>query len=238
MLILFSLLSMLFTSCDAQTIALPKHLYKKGDNSNGAAPLIIMLHGYGSNADDLFSLANSFPANCHVVAFNGIHALASDSYAWFEFEVGADGTRKIDQQQELASRVAIESWIPQLINETGADPQKVYLFGFSQGAIMSATLLTEKPELIKGIMALSGRILPVCKDLRKDSKEYLYKKALVAHGYNDQVLPYSNGENLKNELTDTGVVVAFKTYYGMGHTISAEEMKDVVSWFEYVNSLD
>jgi phospholipase/carboxylesterase len=230
---LFTLLSTLLFSCSAQQSMLPQHLYKKGDNSTGAAPLVILLHGYGSNAEDLFGLANSFPANTHVVAFNGLFKLDSDAYSWFQFEVGSDGIRTIDESQELQSRKAIESWIPLLIEETGADPNRVFLFGFSQGAIMSASVLTDQPALLKGIIALSGRYLPSSHALKKDPSSYVGKKAFVGHGFEDQVLPYSNGEQLKEALNNLNVPVAFKTYYGMGHSISQDEMKDVVNWFNF-----
>ncbi|MFY7970639.1 MAG: alpha/beta hydrolase [Flavobacteriales bacterium] len=77
-----------------------------------------------------------------MVAFNGLFKLDSYAYSWFQFEVGSDGIRTIDESQELQSRKAIESWIPLLIKETGADPNRVFLFRFSQGAIMSASVLT------------------------------------------------------------------------------------------------
>ena len=236
MALIFMIMSTLLSACHSQESSLPKHLYKKGDNSNGPAPLVIMLHGYGSNADDLFSLANDFPKNTHVVSFNGLNAMGNDSYAWFQFDVKPDGTRSIDEQQEKRSREAIEKWIPELLKETGADPKNVYLFGFSQGAIMSSSILVERPDLIKGIMALSGRYLPTTNSLRKDKKDYLGRYAFVAHGYNDQVLPYNNGEKLKEELNNTGVPEAFKTYCGMGHSISTDEMKDVINWFNWALS--
>jgi len=50
------------------------------------------------------------------------------------------------------------------------------------------------------------------------------------------VLPYNNGEKLKEELNNTGVPEAFKTYCGMGHSISTDEMKDVINWFNWALS--
>ena len=69
--------------------------------------LLVLMHGVGSNEEDLFGLADFVPAPFHVVSLRAPFVLGPGSYAWFEFSVAADGSRRIDRTQEAASREAV-----------------------------------------------------------------------------------------------------------------------------------
>ena len=58
--------------------------------------LLVLMHGVGSNEDDLFGLSDFVPAPFHVVSLRAPFVLGPDSYAWFEFSVASDGSRRID----------------------------------------------------------------------------------------------------------------------------------------------
>ena len=64
--------------------------------------LLVLMHGVGSNEQDLFGLAPYVPPHLHVLSLRAPFALGPGSYAWFEFDVRPDGSRAIDGEQELA----------------------------------------------------------------------------------------------------------------------------------------
>ena len=69
--------------------------------------LLVLMHGVGSNEDDLFGLADFVPAPFHVLSLRAPFVLGPGSYAWFEFSIEADGSRRIDAAQEARSREAV-----------------------------------------------------------------------------------------------------------------------------------
>ena len=58
--------------------------------------LLVLMHGVGSNEDDLFGLADFVPSAWHVLSLRGPFELGPGSYAWFEFSIESDGSRRID----------------------------------------------------------------------------------------------------------------------------------------------
>src|SRR6187551_149143 len=69
--------------------------------------LLVLLHGVGSNEQDLFGLAPQVPPQFHVLSLRGPLALGPGANAWFTFTVGADGGRAINAAQEAASRALV-----------------------------------------------------------------------------------------------------------------------------------
>jgi phospholipase/carboxylesterase len=101
--------------------------------------------------------------------------------------------------------------------------------GFSQGAIMSYYQLYRSPEIIGGIIALSGRLLSEIDTTDINPDEYLGKKIFIGHGVEDPVIP----------VTSTGATTAFSRalgiepmlkFYNAGHTITREGISDIVNW--------
>ena len=96
--------------------------------------LLVLMHGVGSNEDDLFGLSDFVPAPFHVVSLRAPFVLGPDSYAWFEFSVASDGSRRIDTAQETVSREAIVRTVQAVAQKLNVPPQRVVLGGFSRAA--------------------------------------------------------------------------------------------------------
>jgi phospholipase/carboxylesterase len=117
---------------------------------------IVLLHGVGSNEEDLFSLAEYLPVDFWIISPRGYYTLGAGRYAWYEVDFSS-GTPEINSTQEETSRKIIIQFIEQL--KSKYQIEDIYLGGFSQGAIMSYSIGLAAPKIVKGIMALSGRIL-------------------------------------------------------------------------------
>jgi phospholipase/carboxylesterase len=104
----------------------------------------------------------------------------------------------------------------------------LYLFGFSQGAILSMTLGLTLGDRIKGIIALSGYIPEFVKD-EYNVKPVNQMSLFISHGEMDQILPYEWGLENQEYFQGLSAVVTFKTYQE-GHTVTLQNHDDYMKW--------
>lgn len=211
-----------------QDLAL-KYLVATPSAASAHPPVVILLHGYGSNEADLFDLKNIFPADYLVVSAQAPIRISDNGYQWYKM-VQLNGQRDGDAADIRNSLAKIKELIGQLVKKYHADPARVYLIGFSQGSIMSLEAGLTAPGMLKGIGVLSGRLLPSLKKTAASSAELKRLKIFMGHGTADQVLPYNDALAAKAFLNTLGLQPVFKTYTGMGHQISNEELKDLSEW--------
>src|SRR5215216_7137588 len=133
------------------------HLFQPPHRPVDHPPLLLLLHGYGSNERDLVGLAPYLDPRFQIVSARAPHSLMPDGYSWFE--IGWTATDiTINFQQAEQSRALLIGFIAEVLAAYGGDPAQVYLLGFSQGAIMSASVALTEPELVAGTVLMSGRI--------------------------------------------------------------------------------
>jgi phospholipase/carboxylesterase len=196
-------------------------------------PLVIFLHGYGSNEQDLFGIKDDLPARYTYLSVQAPVALDADSYQWFRKK--GEGAYNGETDDLKTSGQVLLDFIAQAAKKYHTEANKVYLVGFSQGAIMSYEVGLRHPEAVGGIAALSGRILPVLKaELKPDEKRQ--KLAIfIGHGTKDPRLPYVDGTAADSLLQKLSLKPEFHGYEGLGHNISAAEIADLDAWLQRLN---
>jgi phospholipase/carboxylesterase len=201
----------------------------QGDARN--QPLVIFLHGYGSNEQDLFSLKDELPSTWTYLSVRAPMPLDADSYRWFRKTPG-DGDFDGETVDLQSSAQLIEDFVAQATAKYHTQSDRVFLVGFSQGAIMSYEVGLRHPETLRGIAALSGSLLPVLKaELKPD--ERLGKLAIfIGHGTLDQALPYVSATRANEVLLGLSLEPEFHGYPGMIHTIGEAEVQDLKNWLE------
>jgi phospholipase/carboxylesterase len=204
------------------------HLVRQPKNEAGAPPLLILLHGIGSNEHDLYGLAPFLDERFLIISVRAPNTLGPGSYAWFEADFTPQGP-VINPAQAEASRKTLIAFLNEAVTTHGADPERVYLMGFSQGAIMSATVALTQPELVAGAVLMSGRILPEIRPLIASSEELTSLPILVVHGTSDMVLPITYGRDSRELLSSLPVDLTYHEY-PMGHEVSQESLSDVTTW--------
>jgi phospholipase/carboxylesterase len=108
-------------------------------------PLLIMMHGYGSNEGDLYSLGQYMPEQ-FVIASLRAPLQAGPGNAWFAIDYDAENdTLRRDINEVTASTHSLIAWIDELEAEVGGLPQTA-LLGFSQGGVMLTQLFRHQPE--------------------------------------------------------------------------------------------
>ena len=85
------------------------HLVKESSYKDKPSPLLVMVHGYGSNEDDLFSFAQELPDTFLIVSLQAPHAIGSGSFAWYSINFDDKNGKFSDlkQAKESIDQIAI-----------------------------------------------------------------------------------------------------------------------------------
>lgn len=194
-------------------------------------PLVIFLHGFGSNEEDLFGIKDALPSTWTYLSARAPMPVDPHGFRWF-----TKTTDDVDYNGETTdlqrSAKLIEAFVTQATAKYHTQPDRVFLVGFSQGAIMSYEVGLRQPQLIRGIAALSGSVLPVLKAELKPDQRLNQLAIFIGHGTLDQALPYASATRANEVLTGLGLKPEFHGYPGMNHTVSEAEVEDLKAWLE------
>lgn len=193
-------------------------------------PILILLHGIGSNEEDLFSFAPSLPGKYLVVSARAPITLSGTSFAWYKMQISG-GKIVYEQDQERSSRALLVKFISEIKTKYNLSNSEVYLCGFSQGAIMSYSVALTHPNLVNGIAVMSGRLLEEVKPDIASKAKLKNLKIYIAHGTKDTVLPFQNAVDANAYLQSISLQPTFNQY-DEAHIISAEMLKDLVNWLK------
>lgn len=186
-------------------------------------PAIFLLHGMGSNEDDLPQLVKEFETSHHIFSLRGpiIH---KPGYSFFTIEeIGKPDRDVFDKVM-----VHLQSFIIEAVQEFELDPNEIHLLGFSQGAVLAQSLALTMGNTIKSVVALSGYIPGFVKE------EYSLRtvenlKIFISHGDYDYVIPSQWGKESKDYFEQHGAQVTFKKY-GDGHGVIPENHQDLLTF--------
>lgn len=206
-----------------------KHLVREpGEVGQTPPPLLLLLHGVGSNEEDLFTLAPYLDKRFVVVSARAPFPLDYGGYGWFRIEFTPRGMVP-DVEQAKQSLQMLPGFVDELVQAYGADGRRVYLMGFSQGSMMSLALTLTQPEKVAGLVAMSGRLPQQVLEHEHDRAALHAKPIIVTHGLYDPVLPVENGRAVRDHLAELAVDLTYREY-PMQHEVSAESLRDVAGW--------
>lgn len=192
------------------------------------APTLVLLHGYGSNKEDLFGLQPYFKG-INLVCFQAPIDMGTGGYAWYPIDWN-NGARIINSE-EVASA---QSLVLDAVNEWSSSNQisgRLVLGGFSQGAILSIAVYAGGFRA-DGYVFLSGYALPEWQHLLSSFKSQI--PVFQSHGTEDPVIPFDWAQ-ATSKLFATNPNYNFYEY-AMGHNLN---MPCIVKLQEFLkNTLD
>ena len=194
-------------------------------------PLLLLLHGYGSNEDDLFSFASELPAEYYVISVRAPYDLMYGSYAWYAINFDADENKFSDLDQARSSRDLIANTIDELIAAYPIDAQKVTLIGFSQGTILSYAVALSYPKKVQRVVAISGYLNTEMAVENYAQNDFKNLSIFASHGTVDQVIPVDWARKAKPALEALNIETTYKEY-PIGHGVSPQNFYDFKSWLE------
>lgn len=187
-------------------------------------PIVFALHGRGSNEKEIMSHLDGVKDSFIIVGIRGPLSLGS-GYEYFTIK--GFGNPNIDSFNDAVD--TLTDFIDGFSEKHPIDTSRQFLFGFSQGAILSMTLAIKLGNKIKGICALSGYIP------RHAIESYSIKpiqdlSIFLAHGESDPIFPLEIGKNNYDFFKERTENLKFTTY-PIGHQVSPLEKDDVAKWF-------
>ncbi len=202
----------------------PKEIQEKN-------PLIILIHGYGSNEEDLFSFAPELPKNAFIVSVQAPYQVPPYGFAWYAISFDADMNKFSDDAQAIKSRDLLVEFIDELCAKYPIDQKDVNLIGFSQGAILSYALAVTYPEKVNKVVALSGYFNADIMQPKADLSVYNHLKIFGSHGTVDQVIPVEWARKASELLKSYAISFEYKEY-PVGHGVAPQNFYDLKAFLE------
>lgn len=206
-----------------------QYLVREPKKKTENPPLLILLHGYGSNKEDLFSFAEELPDDFLIISAQAPNEMGYGGYAWYSINFDAMNGKFSDLDQAKKSIDIIAKFIDEVQQKFQTKPSKTFLLGFSQGAILSYSLSFFYPNKVNYVIALSGYInqelLPAT--ISKDIKTEYY----CSHGTVDQVLPIDWARKSSPFLKNFGLEHVYFEY-PVGHGVAPQNFYSFKSWIE------
>ena len=194
-------------------------------------PLLLLLHGYGSNEADLFSFATELPEEYFIISARAPYDMQYGSYAWYAINFDADENKFSDLEQAKVSRDLIAIFIDELIEAYPIDANHISLIGFSQGAILSYAVAISYPEKVQKVIAMSGylNLEIIAEDYLKNDFSKL--KIFASHGTVDQVIPVDWARKTPAIVEKLGINTTYKEY-PVGHGVAPQNFYDFKNWLQ------
>ena len=182
-------------------------------------PLVVLLHGHGANERDLLPMIPRLDPRVAAASPRAPFQIGRDSFSWTNGNSAAD----ID-----AARLTVLECIEQVVATTGADRSRVYLAGFSQGAMLTLAIAMTEPEKIAGAAVLSGRLVASVRDNHAPADRLRAFPILVVHGRDDRQIPLRAGHEVRDFLKPLAALEYHEFDYG--HSISDEAVFVFDQW--------
>jgi len=195
----------------------------------GKNPLLLLIHGYGSNEGDLFSFAKELPEEYYIISARAPYNMQHGSYAWYAINFDADQNKFSDNDQARNSRDLIANFIDELIAIYPIDTENVTLIGFSQGTILSYAVALSHPEKVQRVVAMSGYINQEILEENYLKNSFTNLKIFSSNETADQVIPVEWGRKAKPFLENLGIKTTYKEY-PLGHGVSPQNFYDFKNW--------
>ena len=213
-----------------QPMAFPLQYIKRDPivSTKGGPPMLILLHGLGSNEQDLFSFAPLLDPKFLILSVRAPLSYGIRGYAWFNLDFSGPLPAANVQQAEQA-RQLVTDFVQEAIATFGPNPAQVYLAGFSQGAIMSYATAFTSPQYFAGIVGMSGYIMKESTQKFAQAASLKHLKILVTHGTRDQVLPVYLGKMTDQYLQSLSVNYEYQEY-DMGHEVNQACLQRIQTW--------
>jgi phospholipase/carboxylesterase len=177
--------------------------------SQGEKPmhLLVALHGWGANAQDLAPFAQMFDLPQFGYVFPNApfaHPQVPGGRAWYALD--SNEYRGLPQSRQL-----LLEWMQSLEENTGVPLQRTFMAGFSQGGAMTLDVGLSLP--LAGLCSLSGYL-----HAQPQVKSECFPPVLIVHGRQDMVVPLQAAQQAKKELNALGINVEYREF-NMGHEI-------------------
>lgn len=197
--------------------------------------IVIFLHGFGADGDNMFDLVDFFKNHMPNTAFYAPNALQPcagnpmGGYQWFGLPDLTDSTLKLGLDQ---SHEAVTSFIESTAKHHKLTTNDVILIGFSQGCIVALDQIFRVD--LKGVIGIAGMFTPTTPPATHPKS--ITTPTLLIHGTHDTVVPYTMLSASVHLLKNYGVEPQENTCHGMAHSINHDALKSILDFIKKLES--
>jgi phospholipase/carboxylesterase len=197
-------------------------IIEQGQKLDVAQKALILLHGRGSTAIDILSLAKKFSLDSFYLA-----APQAPDNSWYPYSLMEEEKR--NEPRLSASITAVKK----IIDDTAQviPKNQIYFMGFSQGASLALEISARYAAKYGGIIAFSGALIGSAIDKKKYHGDFEKTQVFIGTSENDPYIPLIRSKQSKELLEKLGAEVTLKVYEGASHTITEEEIQQVKKLF-------
>jgi phospholipase/carboxylesterase len=201
---------------------------------------VIWMHGLGADGNDFVPMVRELDlAGLPAIRFVFPHAEAipvtlNNGYvmrAWYDI-TGLEQARREDEAGLRRSQHDIEALIARE-KARGIPASRIILAGFSQGCAMTLQAGLRHPEKLAGMLCLSGYLPLADKTGAERTEESLATPIFMAHGRQDNVVPFARAVQSRDLLGAMGYQPEWHEY-NMAHSLCLEEIQDISAWLRKV----
>ena len=194
---------------------------------SGAGPYrtVVMLHGRYGDEDVMWIFRKSTPAHWLKIAPRGLLAEPRGAYSWVFQEYGV--------WPELpafdTAVTAVAHFLRALPRVYNADPEHLYLMGFSQGAAVIYETAMRNRGLVQAIAGLVGFIPDACatpSNLAALSNLQIFMAVVLE----DKLVPFERALGCATVLRQANAQLSFNEY-NTSHKLNAQGMRDLHDWW-------
>ena len=197
-----------------------------GQSSN----VMIMLHGRGSNAENILSLAAEFqrPDWTYI-------APQATGNTWYPYPFLAP----VDQNEPyLSSALQLIQSLLLRLADLDILPMQTVLLGFSQGACLATEFAARHAQVYGGVIGLSGGLIGPPGTPRDYPGQFVGTPVFLGCSDRDPHIPLERVQETESVLASMGASVLTRIYPGMAHTVNADELSHVTAILDRVANVD
>lgn len=198
--------------------------HRRGPEIGTAKRVVIFVHGYGADGADLLGLADPLGPHLPDTAFYAPDAPDRSTanpmgYQWFPIPWIDGSSEEAAVAGMAAAADDLNAYVAQVLRDEALTADKLILFGFSQGTMMSLHIAPRMADEIAGVVAFSGRLMVP----EKLADEVVSKPpVLLIHGDQDDVVPPQSLNEAGETLGAAGFDVYAHIMEGTGHGIAPD----------------
>jgi len=197
---------------------------RRAPDSGRTRQVVVFLHGYGADGNDLLGLADPLAPHMPDTVFLAPNAperctVNPMGYQWFPIP-WIDGSSEDAAAAGMQAAAAdLDVYLDGVLADEGITPDRLVLVGFSQGTMMALHVAPRRAAAVAGIVGFSGRLMQP--DLLADDT-VSRPPVLLLHGDQDDVVPPQSLPDAANALTAAGFEVFAHVMKGTAHGIAPD----------------
>ncbi len=197
-------------------------IYTAGKKPGEAKKALIMVHGRGGSAADILSLTQHLDVKDYA-----LFAPQADQHSWYPYSFLALPS---DNEPALSSALIALGEAVKEAEAAGISKEQIYFLGFSQGACLTLEFVTRNAAKYGGVIAFTGGLIGDKIYEENYKGDFQQTPVFIGTGDPDPHVPVDRVLASTALLRKMNASVLEKIYPMMGHTITAEEIRQAEQW--------